>query len=166
VSGPGLPTPPDEAEDHSERDDAASPERVSDARGVAPNPAAEVAHIAEQSNPLAAAVGVTVAVPKSIRVQMVDASALAQFQYLGLATSILSSAVIGFLVAYLQTATRPTHLLIETIVWGLLFGIALIATLRTRKALRPESEDVPFGVMTEISQQRTLPPSEARRDPK
>jgi hypothetical protein len=91
---------------------------------------------------------VTVALPKTIRVQMVDASALAQFQVAGLLTSLLSSAAIAFLVAYLQAANpKPTHLLVEAGVWALLFIVALIWTLLSRKRLSPESIEVPFGMV-------------------
>jgi ABC-type uncharacterized transport system permease subunit len=88
---------------------------------------------------LAGSVGVTVAIPKNIRVQMVDASALWQFQWFGLVASILGSAVVGFFVAWVQTPGHPDHLLIETGIWLLLFALAVAATLKTRKSLAPES---------------------------
>jgi hypothetical protein len=101
---------------------------------------------------------VTVAVPKNIRVQMVDASALSQFQVAGLFTSLLSSASVSFFVAYLQASKpRPTHLLVEAIVWTLLFVVALIWTLATRRRLTPESTEIPYGMVRPLpaDQQQT-----------
>ncbi|WP_422450691.1 hypothetical protein [Endozoicomonas sp. ALB091] len=53
------------------------------------------------SNPLASASNITVTVPESVGVKLVDASTLGDYEIWSLLTSILSSAVVGFFVAFM-----------------------------------------------------------------
>ena len=53
-------------------------------------------------NPLAQFSNITVSMPESVEVRFVDASTLFDYEIWSLLTSILSSAVVGFLVGYFQ----------------------------------------------------------------
>ena len=62
-------------------------------------------------NPIASAASVTLSIPESVEVRLVDASALADYEVWVLMTSILSSAVVGFVVASMQATStvRPLY---------------------------------------------------------
>lgn len=55
-------------------------------------------------NPLASASTVLVSIPETVEVKLVDASALSEYEVWSLVTSVLCSALIGFIVAYMQAA--------------------------------------------------------------
>ena len=92
-------------------------------------------------NPLARALNVTISVPDRIRIKMVDASVLADYEVWVLISSILASAVVGFLVAYCQNDQSSPYLYM-TIILAILFGISLLMTFMKRHSLRQKSRDV------------------------
>jgi hypothetical protein len=57
---------------------------------------------APSPNPFAGSTNVTISVPESVDIRLVDASTLADLAIWSLLTSIFSSAVVGFLVAFVQ----------------------------------------------------------------
>lgn len=96
----------------------------------------------EQSdNPVASALNLTVSVPEAIEIKMVDASVLADFEVWFFISSILSSATIGFFVAYLQSED-DTALLINAFIFLLLFVITLSMTFYKRYKLRKKSKKI------------------------
>ncbi|SRR6266568_471407 len=94
-----------------------------------------------RTNPLAGSLNVTVSVPETIQVRMVDASVLADYEIWFFISSILASAVVGFMVAFIQDTTKLS-LLAMTGVWLLLFVIAVCTTLAKRSRLRKKSKEI------------------------
>lgn len=92
-------------------------------------------------NPLARALNVTVSLPEKITVKMVDASVLADYEVWVLISSILASAVVGFLVAYFQSGQSVPYLFM-TIVLAILFAISLTMSFVKRHKLQQKSKDV------------------------
>jgi len=92
-------------------------------------------------NPLAKALNVTVSVPETIEIRMVDASVLADYEVWFFISSILASAVVGFFVAYLQS-DKSGSLFATTGVFAILFIISCIMTFLKRHKLRKKSKDI------------------------
>jgi hypothetical protein len=92
-------------------------------------------------NPVARGLNVTVSIPETVEIRMVDASVLSEYELWFFLASLLSNAAIGFLVAYLQTQTDKS-LLANTLIFGLLFLITLITALLRRKKLRQKAKTI------------------------
>lgn len=92
-------------------------------------------------NPLAKALNVTVSIPETVEIRMVDASVLADYEVWFFISSILASAVVGFFVAYLQS-NCSISLLATTLVFAVLFVISFIMTFMKRHKLRKKSKDI------------------------
>ena len=92
-------------------------------------------------NPLAKALNVTVSIPETVEIRMVDASVLADYEVWFFISSILASAVVGFFVAYLQS-NGGGSLLATTLVFAALFAISCIMTFTKRHKLRKKSKDI------------------------
>lgn len=56
------------------------------------------------SNPFASSANILVSVPETVEIRLVDASSLADYEVWSLLTSILSSSLVGFIVAWLQSS--------------------------------------------------------------
>jgi len=91
-------------------------------------------------NPLAHYLNVTVSIPETIEIKMVDASVLADYEVWVFISSILGSAVTGFLVAYCQN--NQGSLLAMTIILAILFLISLIMSSVKRCKLKKKSQIV------------------------
>jgi hypothetical protein len=89
-------------------------------------------------NPLAGALNVAISVPETIEIKMVDASVLSDYEVWFFVSSILSSAVIGFLVAYLQG--KEIAFLAMTGVLFVIFLVFLKMTFEKRNTLRKKSK--------------------------
>jgi hypothetical protein len=100
------------------------------------------------SNPLAEHLNITVSLPDTIQVKMVDAKVLEDYEIWFFISSLLFAAVVGFGVPFLQsceTATgADTMLAANTGVWLILFGVSLIIALRKRHILKCKSREVTF----------------------
>jgi positive regulator of sigma E activity len=92
-------------------------------------------------NPVAKALGITVSIPETVEIRMVDASVLADYEVWFFISSILATAVVGFLVAYLESQ-GDTSLLTTTLVFVGLLAISCIMTFVKRHKLRKKSKDV------------------------
>lgn len=95
-------------------------------------------------NPYAQGLNVTVSLPETVDVRMVDASALADYEVLFFISSVLASAVSGFAVAYIQ-ADDPKQAklrLIFTTILAILFAILISWTLLKRRSLARKSKTV------------------------
>lgn len=97
-------------------------------------------------NPNGDAFNVVVTVPESIQIKMVDASALADYEVWIFIASILSSAVVGFLVAYLQAvdAKSPSQAYIgwTCVLFALLFAVASGMATYKRTSLQKKGRDI------------------------
>ena len=88
-------------------------------------------------NPVHDAFNISVLVPDEITIRMVDASALSDYEVWVFISSLLSSALVGFLVAYMQASSSgdPTQgaMFWMTVLIGLLTlaGLVMVYSKRT-----------------------------------
>jgi hypothetical protein len=101
-------------------------------------------------NPFAKGLNVTVSVPQSLEFRLVDASALEEYEVWSLISSILSSAVLGFLVAYFQDP-KDSSLLYTAIVFAVIFVISIVTAFSKRSRLRRTSKRITMGT-TELDE--------------
>jgi len=83
---------------------------------------------------LARALTVNVSVPETLEVRLVEASVLADYEAWSFIASVLASAVVGFLVAGLDS--KSISLLATALVFSILLGGALIMAMVKRHKLR------------------------------
>ncbi len=97
-------------------------------------------------NPVADSFNIVVSVPESIQIKMVDASALADYEIWIFISSILSNAVVGFLVAYFQAvdskSSSATYVGWTDAVFALLFVAATLTAVLKRTSLRKKGRDI------------------------
>lgn len=77
---------------------------------------------------------VSLSVPKNLHVPLVNASLLSDYEAWFFIASVLASAVVGFLVAGL--ANKDFSLLAITLVFSILFAIAITMAFSKRRRLR------------------------------
>jgi len=107
---------------------------------------------APTANPYAHAANITVSVPESVEVRLVDASALADYEVWVLLASILSSAVIGFLVALVQASdSERGRFIYITIVFAVLMLVCGAMAIAKRNKLSNKARKVRFRVGEAIS---------------
>lgn len=91
-------------------------------------------------NPSANPFNVTVSVPESIQVTMVDASALSDYEVWFFIASLLGGALTGFIVAYMQAidANAPSRAAVGwmTLLLAVLFLIAVSMAFGKRASLK------------------------------
>lgn len=99
-------------------------------------------------NPFAHAASISVSVPETVEIKLVDASVLADYEVWILITSILSSAVVGFGVATIQAQGQPIQgtLLWVTIVSGALMLVAGVMAFVKRRKLTARTKRLKFRV--------------------
>ncbi len=100
-------------------------------------------------NPVARNINITLSIPDTICIKMVDASALADYEIWFGISSILASAVIGFTVPFFQSLSTPkTDLLLaaNAAIFLLLFLISFGVTVYKRTLLRKKSREFPLKV--------------------
>lgn len=98
-------------------------------------------------NPFAQAANITVSVPESVEIRLVDASVLSDYEVWSLATSILSSAVIGFFVAFCQAATGTGQSLLWTaLVFLVLALVTGLTAVNKRRRLSKNTRKMSFHV--------------------
>lgn len=97
-------------------------------------------------NPVADSFNIVVSVPESIQIKMVDASALADYEIWIFIASVLSNAVVGFLVAYSQAidAKSPstTYVGWTLVVFIVLFVAATLTAILKRTSLKKKGRDI------------------------
>jgi hypothetical protein len=114
-----------------------------------------VAHPSEKpptANPFAQSASITLSVPDSVEVKLVDASALADYEVWIFLTSILSSSVTGFLVAIVQASDsdRGRYVAI-TFVFGLLAVVCGYMAFSKRHKLTSKARRVRFSIGAPMS---------------
>ena len=102
------------------------------------------------TNPLAGHLNITVSLPDTIKIKMVDASALEDYEIWFFISSLLFAVVVGFGVPYLQSCEVSSWgdriLGINTGIFFVLFVLSLIIALRKRHALKAKSKEVNLKV--------------------
>jgi hypothetical protein len=97
-------------------------------------------------NPVRGSLDIVVSVPDSIKIRMVDASTLADYETWIFLASVLSNAVVGFLVATVQAYDTKTanagQLKWTTIVCLILFLSTLGKALLMRHALTKQGKNI------------------------
>ena len=95
---------------------------------------------------------VTVSIPEVLEIRMVDASVLADYEVWFFISSLLSSAVVGFLVAFFQSYPEPgetgrpsASLLATTLMFAVLLVISVAMTLMKRRQMRKRSKPLRLG---------------------
>lgn len=81
---------------------------------------------------------VSLSVPKSIHVPLVNASVLSDYEAWVFVASLLANAVVGFLVAGLTN--KDASLLAITLVFSILFVIAIMMAFSKRRQLRKKTK--------------------------
>jgi len=103
------------------------------------------------ANPLAEHLTVTVSMPDTIQIRMVDARVLEDYEIWFFISSLLFAVVVGFGVPLLQSYKAPNGvdnmLLANTGVFIVLFGVSLIVALRKRYALKCKSKTITLKVV-------------------
>ena len=92
---------------------------------------------------LAETINVTVSVPQSLEIELVNSSVLHDYEIWGLISAILSNAVIGIFVATMQSGWS-FPLVFPGVVFLVLFIITFIVTLHKRKQLKRKAKSIPF----------------------
>jgi hypothetical protein len=106
------------------------------------------------ANPFAHSANVLVSVPESVEVRLVDASVLSEYEVWSLCASILSSAVVGFLVAFFQAPRNEGGtFLIVALLFVLLFIVAVVTAFTRRKRLTAKSRSVRFRLGEQVEGQ-------------
>lgn len=123
----------------SENDVASDPTpRHDEAESFAQSPPSE--------NPSAETFNVIVSVPEAIQIKMVDASALSDYEIWVFIASIVSNAVVGFLVAFSQAldAKSPstTYIGWTVLMFVALFTISTITAFKKRRSLQKKGKDI------------------------
>lgn len=83
---------------------------------------------------------VTLSVPKILHVPLVNASVLSDYEAWIFVASVLANAVVGFLVAGLTN--KDTALLTITLVFSILFVLAITMAFSKRRQLREKTTNV------------------------
>jgi hypothetical protein len=100
------------------------------------------------SNPLASNLNITLSVPDTIEIKMVDASALSDYEIWFFIASLLFGVVTGFAVPFIQSIEIKTDCLlgVNALIFLLLFIIALAMAIRKRNQLKKKSRTVDLKV--------------------
>lgn len=98
----------------------------------------------EQTNPLGNELNILVSLPESLEIKMVNASILSDYEVWIFISSVLSSVMAGFWVAFSQTtdASIKNILLCNSLIFTLLFIVAVIVAFSRRKKLNEKSKSV------------------------
>lgn len=105
-------------------------------------------------NPFAQSANITLSIPESVEVKLVDASALADYEVWVLLTSILASAVTGFLVAITQAAdSERGRYIATTIIFGLLMLVSAWMSHYKRRKLSNKARKIRFRVGEQLGEE-------------
>lgn len=101
----------------------------------------------EATNPFASSASISVSVPESIEIRLVDASVLADYEIWVFLTSVLWGAVIGFLVALVQApAGDKSRFTAITVVFAVCMILCVGMAIHKRRKLAGKSRRVRFKV--------------------
>jgi VIT1/CCC1 family predicted Fe2+/Mn2+ transporter len=92
-------------------------------------------------NPLGDALDVTVSIPETLEIRMVDATVLSDYEVWQFISSLIGAAVVGFGVAFFQEVDDMT-LLAVTLMFLLLFAIAVRMAYAKRQRLTKKSRSI------------------------
>jgi len=100
------------------------------------------------SNPLASNLNITLSVPDTIEIKMVDASALSDYEIWFFIASLLFGVVTGFAVPFIQSIEIKTDWLlgVNALIFLSLFIIALAMAIKKRNQLKKKSRTVDLKV--------------------
>lgn len=103
-------------------------------------------------NPFATAASISVSVPETVEIKLVDASALADYEVWSLLTSILSSAVVGFTVASVQASGQGIQhaLFAVTGTFAILTAICGVMAVVKRRKLTTKTRRLRFRVGDQV----------------
>jgi hypothetical protein len=102
---------------------------------------------APSTNPFAQSANITLSIPESVDVKLVDASALADYEVWVLLTSILSSAVTGFLVALIQASGEERgRYIATTAIFVIMMLVSIWMAHYKRKKLSSKARKIRFRV--------------------
>jgi hypothetical protein len=98
----------------------------------------------EQINPLGDEMNIMVSIPETLEIKMVNAAILSDYEIWFFISSVLSSVMIGFWVAYIQ---NTNEMLSNILFWNssafsLFFLIAVIVAFVRRKKLNEKAKSV------------------------
>lgn len=94
------------------------------------------------SNPLAGGLNISVSIPESVDIKLVNASALTDFEIWIYISSFLSNAVVGFWISYAQNTNQviDKNLFWNSIVFTVLFSMAIFVAIYKRFQLSKKSK--------------------------
>ncbi|MGB3499186.1 MAG: hypothetical protein WBA49_13355 [Rhodanobacter lindaniclasticus] len=103
-------------------------------------------------NPFAHAASISISVPETVEVKLVDASALADYEVWVLLTSILSSAFIGFLVAAIQAVGKPSQSawIAMSVILFILMAVCAFMAFGKRRRLSSKAKRLKFAVGEQV----------------
>jgi len=119
--------------------------------------------LVQGAGPFGSLVDFNLSIPP-IEARMVNASALEDYEIWFFSSSLIFSAAVGFIVAYVQSLGTKTHdntSLVVSIVFALFFVLSLARVLTLRKRLVRESKTYPMravGVSPAGSTPQVAPP--------
>lgn len=93
-------------------------------------------------NPVAQGLNITVSLPETVEIKMVDASTLSEYEVWFFICSCLCNAVVGYLVAYAQGGPNEKTYLINTCIFGILFFVACAKAFYTRHKLNSKTKSM------------------------
>jgi hypothetical protein len=94
-------------------------------------------------NPFAGRMTVSITVPETVEVRMVDATSLSDYEWHFFISSLLSSALVGFLIASLQAdETTRVPFIAFTVVLGVFFVASVIWTIVKRVRLAAKAKTI------------------------
>lgn len=104
-----------------------------------------------ESNPLAGSSELMISVPETVEVRLVDAGVLSDYEVWALVSSVLSSTVIAFAVAWLQAPDGEGGVyLANALVFGLLLLVAGITARAKRKRLNSGVKRLRFRIGEQV----------------
>lgn len=105
-------------------------------------------------NPFAGAANISLSVPETVEIKLVDASALADYEVWFLLTSILSSTVVGFVVAWVQSQGQKIQgtLFAISVVTSLIMLVCGIMAFCKRRKLTTKTKRVKFRVGDQVDE--------------
>lgn len=94
------------------------------------------------SNPLAGGLNISVSIPESVDIKLVNASALTDFEIWIYISSLLSNAVVGFWISYAQNTVKETDKILfwNSIIFTTLFGLSIAVAIYKRFQLSKKSK--------------------------
>jgi F0F1-type ATP synthase assembly protein I len=104
----------------------------------------------QSGNPVANNLNITVSLPESIEIKMVNASVLADYEIFLFISSAFVSVFVGFFTAYFQDTTK-LYLLVNTLVFFVISIVFIIVTFRKRKSLNSKTKNIRLKLGDEIT---------------